>query len=177
MTDHAARPRLRRPTLAAALAIGATLVVGGAAVAADQSVSIANFAFAPATVTVTVGDTVTWTNTDAIVHTATASDGSWDTGDIAEGASASITFQAAGTFAYICTPHPTMTGTVIVQAPAGGGGGGGGGGGAPTTPPTDTVGLSGPADGADLGPAIAGLLGAGLLVGGSLVVRRRSGSA
>jgi plastocyanin len=175
MTDHAARPRLRRPALAAALAIGATLLVGGAAIAADQSVSIANFAFAPATVTVTVGDTVTWTNTDAVVHTATASDGSWDTGDIAEGASASITFQAAGTFAYICTPHPAMTGTVIVEAPAGGGGGGGGG--APTTPPTDSVGLSGPADGADLGPAIAGLLGAGLLVGGSLVVRRRSGSA
>lgn len=176
MTNHIARPRLRRPTLAAALAIGATLLVGGAAVAADQSVSIANFAFAPATVTVTVGDTVTWTNTDAVVHTATASDGSWDTGDIAEGASASITFQAAGTFAYICTPHPTMTGTVIVQAPAGGGGGGGGGG-APTTPPTDAAGLSGPADGADLGPAIAGLLGAGLLLGGSLVIRRRSGLA
>ncbi|HSL34112.1 MAG TPA: cupredoxin family copper-binding protein [Candidatus Limnocylindrales bacterium] len=176
MTDHAARPRLRRPTLAAALAIGATFLVGGAAVAADQSVSIANFAFGPATVTVTVGDSVTWTNTDAVVHTATASDGSWDTGDIAEGATASITFQAAGTFAYICTPHPTMTGTVIVQAPAGGGGGGGGGG-APTTPPTDTTGLSRPADGADLGPAIAGLLGVGLLLGCSLVVRRRSGSA
>ena len=134
MQQPVVRPR-PRSLVAASLAIGASLVLGtGAAVAADHAVTIADFAFAPQTVTVTVGDTVSWTNDDAVIHTATATDGSWDTADLAQGQSGAITFTAAGTFAYLCTPHPTMTGTVVVQAAAGGGGGGGGG--SPTTPPT-----------------------------------------
>jgi hypothetical protein len=88
-------------------------------------------------VTVSVGDTVTWTNSDAQAHTATADNGSFDTGAISNGASDSVTFSAAGTFPYHCSIHSEMTGSVVVQAAAGGGGGGGGGA-APTTPPTDT---------------------------------------
>jgi plastocyanin len=107
------------------------------AAAADQTVTIENLQFQPATVTVEVGDTVTWSNQDGVPHTATADDDSFDTGNIAGGSSASQTFATAGSFPYHCEVHPTMTGTVVVQAGAGGGGGGGGGSGA-TQPPTDT---------------------------------------
>lgn len=137
MPSSASRSR-PRTLVAAGLAVVASALAAGSAIAADQNVTIADFAFSPATVTIDVGDTVTWTNQDAVAHTATATDGSWDTGDIAQSASASIIFSAAGTYTYLCTPHPTMTGTVVVRAPSGGGGGGGGGG--PTTPPTDRVG-------------------------------------
>jgi plastocyanin len=155
-----ARPR-PRPLVAGLLAAGATLAfAAGPALAADEAVTIADFAFSPQTVTITVGDTVTWTNSDAVVHTATATDGAWDTGDLAQGQSGAITFSTAGTFAYLCTPHPTMTGTVVVQAAAGGEGGGGGGGGAPTTPPTDTAAVSSEAADAGAGPAVLALLGA-----------------
>jgi plastocyanin len=152
----------QRPLVAAAFAVVASALVVGPATAADQAVTIAGFAFAPPTVTVEVGDTVTWTNQDSVAHTATATDGSWDTGDIAQGASASITFSTAGTFTYLCTPHPTMTGTVVVQAPSGGGGGGGG---SPTTPPTD-VGVSQAGSGGPV-PAMLALVAA--IVSGALV--------
>jgi plastocyanin len=80
-----------------------------------QAVTIADFAFSPASLTINVGDTVTWTNQDSATHTATATDGSFDTGNLAQGASGSITFDTAGTFNYICSIHPQMTGTIIVQ--------------------------------------------------------------
>ena len=70
--------------------------------AGSQSVPIQGFAFKPATVTVNEGDTVTWTNQDTAPHTATASDGSFDTGSLKKGASGSHTFSQAGSFAYIC---------------------------------------------------------------------------
>ena len=72
----------------------------------------------PATVTIQVGDSVTWTNEDSVAHTATAGDGSFDTGSIANGASDTVTFDSAGTFAYICSIHPQMTGSVVVEAAA-----------------------------------------------------------
>jgi plastocyanin len=113
-------PRSRRILASPALAIAAILIAGAGSVAlaADAAVSIANFAFVPNTVTVVVGDTVTWTNNDEVSHTATADGGSFDTGSIGNGASDSVTFNAAGTFAYHCSIHPTMSGTVIVQAAA-----------------------------------------------------------
>jgi LPXTG-motif cell wall-anchored protein len=60
------------------------------------------------------GDTVTWTNRDSAPHTATASNGSFNTGTLKQGASASHTFTTAGTIAYICAIHPSMHGTVVV---------------------------------------------------------------
>ena len=169
MKTSLARPS-RRSLAAAGLAVAATLALGGpAALAADESVSISSFAFSPATVTITAGDTVTWTNADPVGHTATATDASWDTGDIAEGASASITFSTPGTYTYLCTPHPTMTGTVVVQAAAGGGGGGGGA----TLPPTDTSAASVVVSGEGNVGLPALLLAGGLVAGGLLVVGRR----
>lgn len=82
---------------------------------ATNTVTIQNYAFSPATITVKVGDTVTWTNNDSAPHSATADDGSFDTGTFSQGQSKSITFKKAGTFTYHCSVHPYMKGTVIVQ--------------------------------------------------------------
>ena len=84
--------------------------------AGGATVEISGFAFSPASITVKVGDSVTWTNKDSAPHTVTAADGSFDSGSLAQNASFSFTFQKAGTYTYRCTIHPTMpTATVIVQ--------------------------------------------------------------
>ena len=110
--------------------------------AATASVTIRDFEFAPATVTVNEGDTITWTNEGPTVHTATAEDGSFDTGSLRKGESGSATFTSAGTIAYICTPHPNMQGTVVVQA-ASAGSDGGAGGSSDGTGSTDDSGVAG----------------------------------
>ncbi|HEX2221386.1 MAG TPA: cupredoxin family copper-binding protein [Candidatus Limnocylindria bacterium] len=83
---------------------------------ATHQVSIDNFAFMPANLTVAVGDTVTWTNNDDAPHTATAGNGAFDSGNLDNGQTYSFTFTTAGTFSYICEIHPQMTGTITVQA-------------------------------------------------------------
>jgi plastocyanin len=82
--------------------------------AGATSVEIKNFAFEPTTVTVRVGQTVTWTNQDSAAHTVVG-DGGIDSGDLSKGKSYSKTFDTAGTFDYHCSIHPQMTGQVIVQ--------------------------------------------------------------
>ena len=89
--------------------------------AASGSVTISDFQFSPGQITINQGDTVTWTNNGPAAHSATAPDGSFDTGIFAAGESRSHTFSDAGTFSYICTPHPSMTGTIVVQASQSGG--------------------------------------------------------
>ncbi|MBI5697286.1 MAG: hypothetical protein HZC29_02040 [Thaumarchaeota archaeon] len=71
--------------------------------------------FVPNTVTVAVGGKVTWKNVDTAAHTATASDGSFDTSLVTAGGSASNTFNTAGSYPYMCIVHPWMKGTVNVQ--------------------------------------------------------------
>jgi plastocyanin len=78
-------------------------------------VAIANFSFQPATITVPVGTTVTWTNNDSASHTVTADDGSFKSESLGSGATFSQTFATAGTFAYHCAIHSTMKGTVVVK--------------------------------------------------------------
>jgi plastocyanin len=82
-----------------------------------NTVLMQGMAFSPATITVSVGTTVTWKNQDSYAHTSTSDSGIWDTGNIAGGASATTTFNAAGTYPYHCTFHVSMgmKGTVIVQ--------------------------------------------------------------
>ena len=71
--------------------------------------------YSPAPATVAVGQTVAFFNADSIVHTATADNGAFNTGNIAPGAtSAPITMSAAGSYNYHCAIHPTMTGTLNV---------------------------------------------------------------
>ncbi len=106
-------------------AIGATLIVALAlavivpgAYAQQTDVTIANFTFAPSTLSVPAGSTVTWTNTDGVVHTVTANDGSFDSGGLAEGDTFQMEFDAPGTYGYYCVPHGApgsgMFGTIVV---------------------------------------------------------------
>ena len=78
------------------------------------SVEIVDFAYDPVNVTVSVGGTVEWTNSDSAPHTATAEDDRFDTGSLDKGDAAKITFDEAGSFKYICTFHPFMNATVEV---------------------------------------------------------------
>lgn len=80
-----------------------------------NSVSIVNMSFSPATLTVTAGTTVTWTNNDNMTHTVTSDAVGFDSGDLAVGVKFSKVFSVAGTFTYHCTIHPTMKGTIIVK--------------------------------------------------------------
>lgn len=81
----------------------------------ETYISINDFKFSPATLTVTAGTTVSWRNDQGVTHTVTADDGSFDSGDVVQGAEFSQVFATAGTFAYHCTIHDTMTGTVTVE--------------------------------------------------------------
>lgn len=87
---------------------------GGAGSGAVVSASMVNFAFVPAKITVAAGGTVTWTNTDQVAHTVTADNGSFGSGQIAPGATFSRTFTRPGTYAFHCSIHPSMTGTITV---------------------------------------------------------------
>ena len=78
-------------------------------------VSITGSSFSPASLTISVGDTVTWTNNDAVAHTSTSNTGVWNSGTLTNGQSYSFVFGSTGSFPYHCTFHPTMTGTIIVQ--------------------------------------------------------------
>jgi plastocyanin len=82
--------------------------------AKSEKVDIVEFTYQPDPVVVQVGGKVIWQNQDAAPHTATADDGSFDTGTIEKGKIGSETFKEAGTFTYFCEIHPTMHGTVEV---------------------------------------------------------------
>jgi LPXTG-motif cell wall-anchored protein len=99
-----------------------TVARAPAKAAASGAVTIVDFEFTPAQITIDQGDTVTWTNNGPTAHSATAPDGSFDTGILPAGQSRSHTFNEAGTYSYICTPHPNMHGTIVVRASQSGGG-------------------------------------------------------
>jgi plastocyanin len=82
--------------------------------AKSEKVQIVEFSYEPDPVVVQVGGKVTWQNEDTAPHTATADDGSFDTGTIEKGKLGSATFKEPGTFTYHCEIHPTMHGTVEV---------------------------------------------------------------
>lgn len=81
-----------------------------------HAVTISNFSFSPATLTVKKGTTVTWTNQDSVAHTVTETDGKTgpDSASLGKGQTYSFTYTTAGTFTYHCKIHPDMTGTVTV---------------------------------------------------------------
>lgn len=129
--------RVRLPIAVALLAASTALVgcggSGGGSSASDggaattaaptggggsgDAVTIADFAFDPDALEVRVGDTVTFANEDDAAHTATADEGdpvAFDTGDIPGGSSKEVTFDEAGEYAYSCSIHEYMKGTVRV---------------------------------------------------------------
>jgi plastocyanin len=87
-----------------------------AAPVGGNSVAIKNFAFAPASLSVTVGTRVTWTNQDSDAHTVTSagSGGPLNSTALSTGGTFSFTFTKAGTYRYLCTIHPFMTAIVTV---------------------------------------------------------------
>jgi plastocyanin len=81
-----------------------------------NEVTIQNFAFSPANITVKKGTKVTWTNQDSVGHTVTADSGDGPNSQLLnQGQSYTFTFDTVGTFKYHCQPHPKMTGTVVVE--------------------------------------------------------------
>jgi plastocyanin len=82
----------------------------------SEKVKIVEFSYEPDPVVVQAGGKVIWQNEDTAPHTATADDGSFDTGTIEKGKLGSVTFKEPGTFTYHCEIHPTMHGTVEVVA-------------------------------------------------------------
>jgi plastocyanin len=83
--------------------------------AANAAVKIDNFVFGPQTITVPVGTTVTWTNSDDIPHTSVSTEGVFKSKVLDTDEKFSYTFTKAGTYPYYCTIHPKMTGKVVVQ--------------------------------------------------------------
>jgi plastocyanin len=82
----------------------------------SAGVEIEDFSYRPDPVTIEEGGKVIWKNRDSAPHTATAADGSFDTGMIEEDKIKSETFKEPGTYAYVCSIHPQMHGTVEVVA-------------------------------------------------------------
>ena len=84
---------------------------------ASAEVKIDNFSFTPATLTVAVGTTVTWTNRDDIPHTVVSTDDpkAFKSKVLDTDEKFSFTFSKPGTYPYFCSVHPKMTGTVVVK--------------------------------------------------------------
>jgi plastocyanin len=105
---------------------GAGLVISSAAGAQKQApaaaqkqptrtVLIQGFKFKPANITIKPGTKVIWINKDTTQHTATANNGSFDSGLLSKEQKYSRTFKTVGKKAYLCTPHPFMRGSITVK--------------------------------------------------------------
>ncbi len=94
------------------LLLGATTLAG----ARIEQINIQSFAFNPNAVTISVGDSVRWTNLDAIQHTATSDSGpaAFNSGLLSQNQSYAFQFTVAGAYRYHCTPHPSMIGRITV---------------------------------------------------------------
>ncbi len=113
-------PWARQRALPLCLAVVALSITGGAGLRAaspNAVVSIDNFTFSPATLTVSGGTKVVWTNHDDIPHQVMGADGPtrYKSAPLDTGDSFDFTFARPGTYHYFCTIHPKMQGTVIVQ--------------------------------------------------------------
>lgn len=80
-----------------------------------HQVVIKNFEYLPAGITIALGDTVVWRNSDIVPHTVTARDSSWDSGSIAVDSVWRFVARSAGTNSYFCVFHPNMKGTLTVR--------------------------------------------------------------
>ena len=77
--------------------------------------TLSSTAYSPNPITVSVGATVSWLNSDSTTHNSTSTSGVWASPSLAPGRRFNFTFTSAGTFPYQCTIHPNMVGTVTVQ--------------------------------------------------------------
>ena len=93
----------------------ALLLAGVGVGAGTHEVTMPGQLFAPGRTDALVGESVTWRNTDHATHTITAEDGSFDSGDLAPGATFTQTFAKPGTYRFYCRIHRFMRGTVVVS--------------------------------------------------------------
>lgn len=105
--------------LAMFVAASMSLAFVPTASAANHDVAISNFAFSPNSITIAPGDTVSWTNSDSVTHTVTGNDGSWGSGNLANGLTYSHQFNETGDYSYHCSIHTSMTGVVHVSSDGG----------------------------------------------------------
>ena len=106
--------------LAAGFAVMAT-VMAAPTTSENAEVKIDNFTFAPQSLTIKAGTTVTWMNEDDIPHTVVATAKAFKSKVLDTDDKFSFTFTTAGTFEYFCSLHPHMTATIVVESAAGGG--------------------------------------------------------
>jgi plastocyanin len=119
------RIRAFGPAASVLLVSGLALAPVTPASAGGVTVDVVNMAFSPKTVTVPVGGSVTWSFGDAVQHTTTSNQGFWNSGPKSSGDTYTHTFGSSGSYAYHCSIHTTMRGTVRVPvsatgSPAGG---------------------------------------------------------
>ena len=111
--------KLHKARIALALSFASMLATApfilGAGAAQGPQISIKNFDFAPMSLTVKAGTTVTWKNLDEEPHTVTSEEGLFRSGGLDEDETFSFTFTKPGTYKYDCSIHPQMHGTIIVQ--------------------------------------------------------------
>lgn len=88
---------------------------GGSGGPGANEVFIQGMAFTPASITITAGTTITWTNKDVAAHTVTSDTNLFDSGNISGNGTFSYTFATAGTYPYHCKIHASMTANVIVN--------------------------------------------------------------
>ena len=102
--------------LSAAMALSSALLHAGEISDSGKihTVEIRDFAFVPAVITVNAGDTIRWVNFDIVPHTATASDNSWNTGEIKSNENATLVVSDAMVLSYYCIFHPAMTASVQI---------------------------------------------------------------
>ena len=97
------------------LLLGILAIAAGAFTPAKKVVTIQSMKFNPSTVEITAGDTVRWTNQDDRDHTVASADGSFKSGNLRSGDSFEHTFDKPGKYAYSCSYHPRMKGSVSVS--------------------------------------------------------------
>jgi plastocyanin len=107
--------RLRIVLAAAAAGVFSAAALTAAVAASPSAITIDNFNFSPAAITVAAGTTVTWTNNDDIPHTVRAVDGSFHSKAMDSGDNYNFTFAKPGVYSYFCSIHPKMVGKVIVK--------------------------------------------------------------
>jgi amicyanin len=115
---------LRSAVLGGVLGVAAGFAVMATVLAAapqNAEVKIDNFTFAPQSLTIKAGTTVTWTNEDDIPHTVVATAKAFKSKVLDTDDKFSFTFTTAGSYEYFCSLHPHMTGTIVVEGAAGGG--------------------------------------------------------
>jgi plastocyanin len=109
------------PTTAPASPAASVAAPGAASPAASQApaasdvITIQDFAFAPVTLTITAGTTVTWDNADAVTHSVKWDAGTPGSAPLGHDGTYARTFTTPGTYAYVCGIHSSMTGTIVVH--------------------------------------------------------------